>query len=217
MEDIKYNKPVLPNAPLLPRTFYARHGLQVARDLLGMRLVRVENSRRLAGVITETEAYEGEEDQACHARFGRTPRNAIMYGPPGYAYIYFTYGMHWLLNAVTEPEPTPAAVLIRAIRPVEGLDVIAARRNSQPQSAWTDGPAKLTFALNIAKALNGADLCDLHSALFIEQDQPVPDAQVVQTARVGLFHTPEPWKSIPWRFVVKDEASRAKSPGRKAD
>src|SRR5512136_44990 len=127
----------------LPREFYDRPTITVARELLGMRLVRLLDGVRLGGIITETEAYIGEEDLACHARFGRTRRNAVMYGPPGFAYVYFTYGMHWLLNAVTGPEGFPAAVLIRAIQPVEGLEIITARR----QGRDTLGPAKLTQAL----------------------------------------------------------------------
>ncbi len=121
-----------------------------------MRLVRLLEGVRLSGIIIETEAYIGEDDLGCHAKAGRTRRNAVMYGPPGYAYVYFTYGMHWMLNAVTEPDGFPAAVLIRAIQPVEGLEVISARR----QGRDTLGPAKLTQALGIDGLLNGADLCD---------------------------------------------------------
>jgi DNA-3-methyladenine glycosylase len=100
---------------ILPRDFYSGSAVQVAPRLIGCRLVRVLDGTRLAGIITETEAYQGEEDQACHARSGRTPRTEPMYGEPGRAYVYFTYGMHWLLNAVTDAPGTPAAVLIRAI------------------------------------------------------------------------------------------------------
>lgn len=183
----------------LPPAFYAQPTLTVARGLLGARLVRLLDGVRLAGIITETEAYIGEADLGCHAKSGRTPRNAVMYGPPGRAYVYFTYGMHWCLNAVTEQEGFPAAVLIRAIQPVEGVEVIAARR----QGGDTFGPAKLTQALGISGAQNGLDLCDPASGLWIEAGEPAADGNVVAGPRVGLFTVPEPWKSMPWRFQVK--------------
>jgi len=155
-------------------------------------------------IIAETEAYQGEEDQGCHARAGRTPRTEVMYGPPGHAYIYFTYGMHWLLNAVTGPVGVPAAVLLRSIIPVEGQTVMVNHRPSLAYTRlWTNGPAKLTQALDLKGDLNGCDLCDPASLLFIEEkNQPIPDEQVKIGPRVGLFTVPEPWKSIPWRFQV---------------
>ena len=130
------------NTPL-PRSFFKRNTVQVARDLLGKRLVKIENGMRIGGLISEAEAYRGEEDQGCHAKAGRTPRTQVMYGPPGHAYVYFTYGTHWMLNTVCEPEGFPAAVLIRAIWPTEGIDVIANRRGTQPSKLWTNGPGKL--------------------------------------------------------------------------
>jgi len=151
---------------------------------------------RLAGLITETEAYIGQEDLGCHARSGQTRRNAVMFGPPGNAYVYFTYGMHWMLNAVTEQEGYPAAVLIRAFQPTEGIEVISARR----KGGDTLGPAKLTQALGIDAALNGVSLCDPDAGLWIEAGIPVADDEVTIGARVGLFTVPEPWKSRPWRF-----------------
>ncbi len=196
-----YNTSMLLSRILTP-SFYNPPATEVARALLGMRLVRIYEGARLAGIITETEAYQGEEDLACHARAGLTPRTAVMYGPPGRAYIYFTYGKHWLLNAVCRPEGSPAAVLIRAIDPQEGLDFIAARRSGVPPAHWTDGPAKLTLALAIDGALNGADLTDPGSPLRIEMGQPVPDPEVLIGPRVGIDSVPEPWKSIPWRFRV---------------
>ena len=105
---------------ILPREFYNRPTLTVARELIGARLVRILNGQRLVGIITETEAYIGEKDLGCHAKAGRTARTAVMYGPPGHAYVYFTYGNHWMLNVVTEREGFPAAVLLRAIQPIEG-------------------------------------------------------------------------------------------------
>jgi DNA-3-methyladenine glycosylase len=174
-----------------------------------MRLVRLEGGRRLAGLIVETEAYRGEEDQGCHARAGLTPRTRVMYGPPGHAYVYFTYGMHWMLNFVTEPEGFPAAVLIRAIFPTEGLEVIAARRDSQPFERWTDGPAKLCRALDIDGRHHGLDLCAPGSELFVEQGPlrgSIPDSAVTIGPRVGLNNVPEPWKSIHWRYLWKKES-----------
>jgi DNA-3-methyladenine glycosylase len=186
----------------IPRAFYGQPALQAARALLGMRLVRVENGHRLGGIILETEAYRGEEDQGCHCRAGLTKRTQVMYGPPGHAYVYFTYGMHWLLNFVVEKQGFPAAVLIRAIQPLEGIDTIAARRGGQPPARWTDGPGKISQALHIDKSLNGADLCDPQAELFVEWGEPIPDARVTIGPRVGLNSVPEPWKSIPWRFLV---------------
>lgn len=199
--DILYNNGV-PVPDRLPRSFFARPALVVARELLGARLVRLENGQRLAGLITETEAYSGEDDLGCHCRAGRTPRTSVMYGPPGHAYVYFTYGMHWCLNFVVEQDGFPAAVLLRAIQPIEGLEVIASRRANLPPAHWTDGPARLTKALNIDKAFNSADLCAASASLFIETGLSIPDSQVKITPRIGLNNVPEPWKSIPWRFQV---------------
>lgn len=188
----------------LEREFFARPALAVARDLLGARLVRLEGNRRLAGIVTETEAYSGEEDLGCHCKAGRTPRTIVMYGPPGHAYVYFTYGKHWMLNCVTAEENYPAAVLIRAIRPTEGLETIAERRRSQPPARWTDGPAKICQALNVDGTFNGTDLCTPQAALFFEAGESFSDSSVTTGPRVGLNSVPEPWKSIPWRFLVAD-------------
>jgi len=168
-----------------------------------MRLVKIENGVRISAIINETEAYRGEEDLGCHARAGRTPRTEVMYGAPGHAYVYFTYGMHWLLNFVTEEENFPAAVLIRSVIPVEGLDIIASRRQGRPKSSWTDGPAKLCQAFNIDGRYHGYDVCAENAHLFVEFAQPVPDSSVTTSARVGLNTVPEPWKSKPWRFYAK--------------
>ncbi len=184
--------------------FFTRPAVQVARDLLGARLVRRLNGVTLAGVITETEAYQGEEDLACHARAGRTPRTAVMYGPPARAYVYFTYGMHWLLNVVTSPEDTPAAVLIRAVHPTQGLEVIAARRAGVKPALWTDGPGKLCRAFAIDGAFNGANLLDPTSELYLQPGEPAADKQVSTGPRVGIQSTPEPWRSIPWRFILNE-------------
>jgi len=190
----------------LPREFFARPTLTVARDLLGARLVRLEGDQRLAGVIIETEAYIGEEDQGCHCRHGPTPRARLLYGPPGMAYVYFTYGMHWLFNVVTQREGFPAAVLIRALWPTEGLERMAQRRAPHPMPRWADGPAKLCRALGIDGGFHGLDLGAPKAPLFFETGIPIPDNWVITGPRVGLNRVPEPWKSIPWRFRLTQEA-----------
>lgn len=182
----------------LPRKFYNRPTLTVARELLGARLVRILNGVKLVGLITETEGYISEEDMACHAKAGRTKRTDPMYGPPGHAYIYFTYGNHWMLNVVTEKENFPAAVLIRAIQPIEGIDVMMKRR----QGRDTFGPGKLTQAMGITIGENYVDLTESGSSLWIEAGVKVPDKNVTIGPRVGLNKTPEPWLSKPWRFLV---------------
>lgn len=193
---------------IIAREFYNRPALEVARDLLGCRLIRVQSGQRLSGLIMETEAYQGEEDLGCHASAGRTPRTNVMYGAPGHAYVYFTYGMHWLFNVVTSPLNTPAAALIRAIRPDEGAALMAENRPfNAMKSGWTNGPAKLTQALKITKAFNEVDLCHKGNDLWIETGEGIPDELVSQTARVGLNSVPEPWRSIPWRYVVDQGAS----------
>ncbi len=205
----------MPEDSRLSRNFFQRNTVVITKELLGKRLVRVENGQRLAGYILEAEAYRGEEDLGCHARAGYTPRTRVMYGSPGYAYVYFTYGMHWMLNFVTEQEGFPAAVLIRALHPCEGLDIIAVRRKGQPFTRWTDGPAKICQALNITGGMNGIDLCNSTSELFVENGFPseaIFENNVTVSPRVGLNSVPEPWKSIRWRFILKlevrDEAIR---------
>lgn len=186
--------------------FFAQPTVDVARQLLGCVLVRVEKSngrsRRVSGTITETEAYCGEEDLGCHAHHGRTKRTAVMYGPAGHAYIYFTYGNHWMLCVVTQAENEPHAILIRAIHPIEGKELIGRRRKGQPEEKWTDGPGKLTQALKLDGNFNGADLTSSKAIIFIEAGHLVPDDQVSIGPRIGLYTVPEPWKSKPWRFLA---------------
>lgn len=185
----------------LPREFYARDTLLVARELLGQRLVRWLNGERLSGRIVEVEAYIGETDQACHASCGRTARNAVMYGPPGHAYVYFIYGMHHCLNVVTEREGFPAAVLIRALEPLEGVATMRRLRPGRPDRELTNGPAKLCQALDIDRTFNRIDLC-AHGPLFIEAGTPVSEADVGTSPRVGV-RGDERALTAPWRFFVR--------------
>jgi len=185
---------------ILPRSFYNRPTLAVARELIGARLVRIFHGKKLVGLITETEAYISQNDLACHAKAGLTARTAPMFGPAGHSYVYFTYGNHWMLNVVTEKEGFPAAVLIRAIQPIEGAEIMLERRMGRD----TYGPGKLTQAMGITKSENNLDLTIRNSSLWIEEGISVPKKNVTIGPRVGLNKTPEPWLSKPWRFLVKD-------------
>jgi DNA-3-methyladenine glycosylase len=196
-----YNIPV-GNTNRLGCEFFARPTLEVARDLLGQRLVRLRDGKRLAGLITETEAYISEADLACHARFGRTPRSEVLYASPGHAYVYLNYGMYWLLNIVTEAQDFPAAVLIRGIRADEGIEVMRELRG-RPEVMLTNGPGKLTRALDINGSFNRMDMCSPEAILFIEPAPGVLDSQVLCGPRVGIHNVPEPWRSKPWRFWVQ--------------
>jgi DNA-3-methyladenine glycosylase len=190
----------------LARSFFGQGTLKVARELLGQRLVRIGgDGRRLSGRVVETEAYIGSDDLGCHARHGHTARNESMWGPAGHAYVYFTYGMHWMLNIVTEEAGFPAAVLIRGIVPEEGLPTMRRRRGIAEQARLTDGPAKLCQALGIGRSMDGADLCRRGAELFFERLPSLSEASVTRGPRVGLNSVPEPWKSIPWRFCVKPD------------
>ena len=190
------------SSPVVSRSFFNRPTLTVARELLGQRLVKLEGDQRIAGAITETEAYIGTDDDGCHARAGITNRNRVMWGPPGHAYVYFTYGMHWMLNFVTEQKGFPAAVLLRAVMPVEGDDVIRQRRVGRPESELTNGPAKICQAFALDRSFDGLDLCHPGSVLFIERGEDINEHSVTTGPRVGLNQVSEPWKSMPWRFQV---------------
>jgi len=191
---------------ILGRDFYFQAVQVVARQLIGKVLVCTKDAQRVGGIIVETEAYDGESDQACHARRGKTERNQVMYGVGGRAYVYFTYGMHWLLNCVCGNEGYPAAVLIRAIVPTEGIAHIQARRSHVPPAHWCDGPAKLTRALGIDGSFNGLDLCHPSSGLYIEDGISIHDEDIQTTPRIGISYAPEPWHSMPWRFTIPTPA-----------
>jgi DNA-3-methyladenine glycosylase len=195
---------------ILPRRFYNRPTLDVAKDLIGKVLVHETRSGLASGVIVEAEAYIGEEDPACHAAPGPTRRNAPLYGPPGIAYVYLNYGIHYLVNAVTEAEGWPAAVLIRALEPKEGIPLMrrrrAARGSTRPSEVAEHdlcrGPGNLTKALGIDLRANLLDLTA--SALRIE-DRKEPTRALVWSRRIGITVGVEP----EWR--VSASGSRAVS------
>jgi DNA-3-methyladenine glycosylase len=190
------NRSQAPFVPL-PRSFYRRPTLEVARGLLGTTLVRHLDDRILAGRIVEAEAYIGEEDPACHAHHGLTTRTQVMYGPPGYAYVYFTYGMHFLLNAVTEREGFPAAVLIRAVEPLVGITEMRRLRGHRADRELTSGPARLSAAFDIDLGLNRADLtCP---PLFIAEPIDAAPGAVRWTARIGI----RSGRRRPWRCFLE--------------
>jgi DNA-3-methyladenine glycosylase len=178
----------------LPRSFYDRPTLEVARDLLGKVLVHHRRGVRTSGVIVEVEAYIGEADPACHAAPGWTPRNAPMYGVPGHAYVYLNYGIHWMVNIVTESHGSPAAVLIRALDPLEGLEVMRRRRRRvSTDQDLCRGPGNLTKAMGITLSENRADL--LGTRLYVE-DRGVPIGPIVWGPRIGITVGAErPWRA----------------------
>ncbi len=189
--------------PPLPREFYARPTVEVAQELLGAVLVHLEGDATTAVRIVETEAYFGVDDRASHG-YGRvTPRNRVMYGPPGHAYVYRIYGNHDMLNLVTEAEGAPAAVLVRAAAPLVGLATMAARRAGpaagsrsprrlQPVNprGLTDGPGRLCQAMGITRALNGADVTRPEGPLYVAARRD-PPPRIVRTARIGITHERE--------------------------
>ncbi len=180
----------------LPVAFYARETELVARELLGAVLECTVGGARCRGRIVETEAYTGEEDLACHAAAGRTARTEVLYGPPGRAYVYFIYGMHWCVNAVTRAAGLPSAVLIRAVEPLEGIDAMRRRRHGRPDRELTNGPAKLCEAFGITgPRFHGVSL--ISSPLRILAGESIPDREVEVTPRIGISKaTAEPLRWI---------------------
>ena len=183
----------------LPRRFYERDTVSVARELLGKVIVRHLRGSLLKGIIVEVEAYRGGDDPASHAYRGLTKRNQVMFGEPGHAYIYFTYGMHYCLNVTTEKLGQPAAVLIRAAQPLTGIDRMKKWRKTDRLENLTNGPAKLTQALSIKRALNGHDLTK-KGKLYISRPTNPETFSVVITSRIGI----KTGRNKPWRFFIQN-------------
>ncbi|HUG11975.1 MAG TPA: DNA-3-methyladenine glycosylase [Opitutaceae bacterium] len=177
-----FNNQVLP-----PDTWASRATLAHARSLLGKVLVRTREGRETAHVITEVEAYIGERDLACHASAGRTPRTAVMFGPPSHWYVYLVYGMHEMLNLVTGPEDWPSAILIRGV-------------------AGVSGPGRVTRALAVDRGLNGKPVARSSGLHIEDRGIRVPDLAVVRTPRIGVDYAGAIWSAKPWRFVVEPAA-----------
>jgi DNA-3-methyladenine glycosylase len=180
--------------PVLKRPFYNRPPVEVARDLLGKVLVHGP----AAGIIVETEAYLGADDLAAHSARGITPRTRVIFGPPGHAYVYFIYGMYECLNLVCEPEGKPGCVLVRAVEPIEGLDLMQSRRPAaRKREDLASGPGKLTLALAITRAQNGADVT--RGRLVVREpleSRPVP---IAVTPRIGITQCAD----LPLRFIIR--------------
>jgi DNA-3-methyladenine glycosylase len=184
---------------VLPREVFARGAVEVAPTLLGSVIEHQTLDGLVAVALTEVEAYDGEADPASHAYRGRTARNAVMFGPPGHAYVYFTYGMHFCVNLVCLPDGIASAVLLRAGRVVDGLALAAARRASGRQVPERDlarGPARLCKALGITRALDGADVCDPASPLRVRWPDRRVALDISQGPRIGISAAAE----APWRF-----------------
>lgn len=198
------------NIMKLKRPFYNRATLDVAKDLLGKNLVHYINGERLVGKIVEVEAYIGAIDKAAHSYNNKiTERTKVMFGPPGYAYVYLIYGMYNCMNVVTQMEGEAAAVLIRAVEPIEGINIMAHNRYGKSMEELTkkqiinltSGPGKLCMAMDITKLNNSMDLCG--DILWIEDSNENNVFEVVTTIRVNIDYAEEAI-DFPWRFYIKD-------------
>ena len=187
----------------LTRPFFARDTHLVARELLGKVLVRKWRGKTLAGRIVDVESYVGEDDLACHASKGRTPRNDVMYGPAGHAYIYFIYGMYHLMNIVTERPGFPAAVLLRGLEPLSGIDLMQRWRGTAKTRDLTNGPGKLTRALRIDQSLKHEDLTASRRFYLIDDGFRVRRADIAVGPRIGIDYARH-CVHYPWRYYLKN-------------
>lgn len=193
--------------PPLDQSFYNRETEIVARELLGAVLECRTPEGVASGRIVETEAYLGEHDLACHAAVGKTERTAPLYGPPGIAYVYFIYGMYWCFNAVTRAEHDPAAVLIRALEPLDGIDLMWRRRSKVKRAIdLANGPGKLCLALGITGEMTWKPL--QRPPILIRSSDAIADRDVVVTPRVGITQ----WAEAPLRYFIRDNPFVSKTP-----
>ncbi|MCP2520149.1 DNA-3-methyladenine glycosylase [SCandidatus Aminicenantes bacterium Aminicenantia_JdfR_composite] len=184
---------------ILERSFFARNSLEVARDILGHILVRESSEGKTSGIIVETEVYRGEDDPASFAYRGRTKRSEPLYGSPGTAFVYMTYGMYYLLNIITEKENFPAAILIRAVEPLEGVELMKKRRKTNNIRNLASGPGKLAQAFAIDLSLNGVDMTSPYSPLYVGEKK-VEAKELVWKPRIGIREGTDRL----WRVYVKD-------------
>lgn len=182
----------------LPKDFYLRSSIIVAKDLLGKILVHKKGKRIYSGIIVETEAYTGRNDPAAHSFGGMTKRNEVMFGEGGACYVYFTYGNHYCVNVVTETKDTPHAVLIRGVEPVEGLSFMMENRQTDNLYNLTNGPGKLTKAMEIDLRLNGENLEG--DKIFIAKPAEKNKFKVLKSKRIGITKNPDKL----WRFYLAD-------------
>ena len=184
---------------MLGEAYFCLPTLTLARELLGRRLVRRWRGHTLAGRIVEVEAYHQDNDRAAHSYGGKTPRNAVMFGPPGHLYVYFIYGMHYCMNVVTEPEGIGAAVLIRAVEPLEGIELMQRLRGPRIKTRdLTNGPAKCCGAFAVGPEQNGLTLTG--SALFLDEDEPPAENEIAISRRIGISKSAD----LEWRFFIKN-------------
>lgn len=193
------------SSPIGERAWFNRSALEIAPELIGTVLVHDTPQGRIAGRIVEVEAYLGPEDLAAHSSHGRTPRNAVMFGPPGHLYVYLVYGMHYCANVVCGPGEKPEAVLLRAAALSEGEELARSRRGAVQAARLAAGPGNLTSAFGIDRSLNGADL--LAGPIHLLHGTP-PEA-VEQTPRIGVEYAGE-WTARPLRFVIPDDQHRSR-------
>jgi DNA-3-methyladenine glycosylase len=192
---------------VLPKEFYLRSAVIVAKDLIGKYIFRNTGKEVLSGIIVETEAYTGRNDPAAHSYNGKTPRNAVMFEEGGAAYVYFTYGNHFCFNVVTCKKGTPSAVLIRGVEPVKGLDIMKKNRGTEDLYNLTNGPGKFTKAFEIERKLNGADLAG--NEIYIAKPVPVQrDFVILKSKRIGITKNADKL----YRFYAKDNKFVSQAP-----